>query len=90
MLEAIPKEDSYTGFQARKAVLPKGITHKQSHYAQTVADNPEIVEKVIEEAIEKGAVPTTEEVYTRIKKQEKMNNRETALPVTDLDIKRNI
>uniref|UniRef100_A0A6M3IDG8 Uncharacterized protein n=1 Tax=viral metagenome TaxID=1070528 RepID=A0A6M3IDG8_9ZZZZ len=69
MLEAIPKEDSYTGFQARKAVLPKGITHKQSHYAQTVADNPEIVEKVIEEAIEKGAVPTTKEVLKEVAKE---------------------
>lgn len=37
MLEKIPKKESYTGFQKRKAVVPKDITYKQSHYAQELA-----------------------------------------------------
>lgn len=46
LLKAIPKEESYTGFQQRKAVLLEGITHKQSHYAQILADNPDVIEEV--------------------------------------------
>jgi hypothetical protein len=34
----------------RTKVLPEGITKKQSHYAQTLADHPDIIEEVIIEA----------------------------------------
>ena len=38
--------------------LPPGITHKQSHYAQLLANNIEIVEKVIREAKQEEDIPT--------------------------------
>ena len=38
--------------------LPDGIGHKQSHYAQLLANNIEIVEKVIREAKQEEDIPT--------------------------------
>jgi len=37
---------SMDGKRGSKKTLPEGITHKQSHYFQKLADNPEIVEQV--------------------------------------------
>lgn len=37
LLRGIDKRESYTDFQRRKPVLPLGITHRQSFYAQKLA-----------------------------------------------------
>ena len=50
--------------------LPEGITHKQSHVAQKIADNPTIVEEVIKDAEEYEDIPTKFEVLRRIKNKE--------------------
>ncbi len=47
LLDAIPKAgNTLTSTGGRKATLPKNVTHKQSHQAQTVSKNPEIVQAV--------------------------------------------
>ena len=40
--------------QIEQNPLPDGITKKQSHYAQQLSKNPEIVEEVKQQAREKG------------------------------------
>lgn len=37
--------------------LPEGITHKQSHFAQTLASHPEEIEEAIREARENEDIP---------------------------------
>jgi len=54
--------------------LPKGITHKQSHYAQQLADNKDIIEEVIEEAKEHEDIPTKREVIRKIKEKKVHQN----------------
>jgi hypothetical protein len=51
--------------------LPPEITHKQSHQAQTLAHNQEIVEQAKAEARETGEIPTASKVYTLIKDKTK-------------------
>jgi len=51
--------------------LPEGITHKQSHFFQTLAANPEIVEQVKAEAIENDDLPTRTEVLRKVKEKDK-------------------
>ena len=50
--------------------LPPGVSHKTSHQAQTIASNPEIVEKAIAKAIEEEKIPTPDYVYKLIKRDE--------------------
>jgi len=50
--------------------LPKDITHKTSHKAQTIDDNPEIVQAAIDAAIKADTLPTTAQVYKLAKKKE--------------------
>ena len=45
--------------------LPEGITRKQSHYAQQIAQNPDLVEKTIAEAEEMEDIPTKREVMEK-------------------------
>jgi len=53
MLERIkPKYD--LGSKGRTKTLPSGINKKQSHYAQQLSRNPDIVEEVKQKAREKG------------------------------------
>jgi hypothetical protein len=40
-----------------KEQLPEGISRKQSHYAQTLADNIDTIEEVIQEAHENEESP---------------------------------
>jgi hypothetical protein len=47
-----PAGNNLTSSGGRKVTLPQGITHKQSHFFQTMASNPEIVEQVKIEAAE--------------------------------------
>lgn len=51
--------------------LPEGITKKQSHIAQKIADNLTIIEEVIKDAEEYEDIPTKFEVLKRIKIKEK-------------------
>jgi len=48
--------------------LPSGITKKDSHIAQQIAKNPEIVQRVIENAREKKEIPTVHKVLQEIKR----------------------
>jgi hypothetical protein len=46
LLKGIDKKESYTGLPStggRKLSLPKGISHKQSHYFQALAENKEVM-----------------------------------------------
>ena len=47
------KTKEYGSLGGTIPTLPEGITKKQSHEAQQLADNPEIIQEVIEEAKEK-------------------------------------
>lgn len=60
MLEAIPPQSSQAG---RLPTLPPDITYKQSHKAQTLSRNADIVEQVKSEARDKGVIPTADHVY---------------------------
>lgn len=42
--------------------VSEGITKKQSHYAQTLADNIDTIEEVIKEAKDKEEIPTRYDV----------------------------
>jgi len=46
----IPDGSGKGTFGGREKTLPDGISKKQSHYAQTLADNSEVIEDVLEEA----------------------------------------
>jgi len=49
LLEGIDKKQSYEGLTStggRKPILPQGISHKESHQAQTIANYPEVVEEL--------------------------------------------
>lgn len=52
LLKEIPNKKATSGSGSRS--LPEGITHKQSHYCQTLANNKEIVEQVKTEAMKCG------------------------------------
>jgi 16S rRNA G966 N2-methylase RsmD len=73
ILEAIPAniESSGRGTIEKKTSLPPNVTKKQSHQAQTIAKNKEIVEKVKLEARKQGVLPTASSVYTLIKSKSK-------------------
>jgi len=49
--------------------LPSGITKKESHKAQTIAKNPEVVQKVIALAKEEKRIPTPNEVVKAVNKK---------------------
>jgi len=53
--------------------LPVGITHKQSHYFQTLADNKDVIEEVKADAEIEEDLPTRMEVLRRVKEREKEN-----------------
>lgn len=55
----------------RDTTLPPTITKKESHRAQTLASNPDIVERIKEQAKKQKRIPTLEEAYQEIKKEEK-------------------
>jgi 16S rRNA G966 N2-methylase RsmD len=78
ILEAIPRSESARSSRAgiSSTVLPANVTHKQSHQAQTIAKNKEIVEKVKLEARKKGVLPTASSVYTLIKSKSKTDRIE--------------
>lgn len=59
-----------------KKSLPQGITHKQSHYFQTLAENKDVIEQVKAEAKENDDLPTRTEVLRRVKEAEKETRRD--------------
>lgn len=54
-----------------RSSLPEGISWKQSHIAQKIADNIPIIEEVIKDAEQYEDIPTKYEVLRRIKDKEK-------------------
>ena len=70
-----PKYDSHNGLtvsgHGSKKSLPEGITKYQSHEAQQLARNPELIEEVIDEAIEKKEIPTKRQVLEKIPKKKR-------------------
>lgn len=57
--------------RAGKRQLPKGITYKQSFYAQQLAANPKAIEETIEDAIEKEKIPFRSNVLKMIYRDKK-------------------
>ncbi len=55
-----------------------GITKKQSHYFQILAENPEIIEQVKAEAVENDDLPTRTEVLRRVKEKDIKQRRQEA------------
>jgi N6-adenosine-specific RNA methylase IME4 len=84
LLKDIPNVKAASG--AGRCSLPEGITHKQSHFFQTLADNPEVVEQVKAEAKENDDLPTRTEVLRRVKEKDreekynKLKNNKMELP----------
>lgn len=66
LLKAIPDKKASSGRGTRS--LPQNISKKDSHYAQTLADNRGIVEEVKKEAKRKGEIATKTEVLIRSSK----------------------
>ncbi len=75
LLREIPKSgkktDDHSSKRGSMVSLPKGITHKESHIAQTIARYPEIIEEVKLIAKKQERVHTIEEVYKEIRKRKK-------------------
>jgi N6-adenosine-specific RNA methylase IME4 len=71
MLAAMPLSEKRASSARELATLPPTITKKESHQAQTLARHPEVVEMVKLQAVVKGQLPTAQEVYKEIKKQER-------------------
>jgi N6-adenosine-specific RNA methylase IME4 len=72
-----PKRDKQSSTQRTSLPsLPDGITKKQSHYAQELADNKNVIEEVIEIAIKKEDIPTSMKVFRKIKETKRQEKRE--------------
>ena len=70
LIKETDKQKSYTGFGRRKAVLPEGITHKQSSAFQILDANKDIIEQVKADAEAEDDIPTRTEVLRRVKEKE--------------------
>jgi len=71
--------------------LPDGITKKQSHHAQTLAEHSDIIEEVIQDAIKSEDIPTKTEVLQRIKQAKmveshKRKHNELTLPTGKFNV----
>ncbi len=66
--ELIKPLSNPTASREGRRQLPEGITHKQSHYAQQLADHKEEIQQEIAEAIEHQDIPTKRGVLKRIQK----------------------
>jgi len=65
LLISIPNKEASSARGTRS--LPSGINKKESHYAQEIHRNPEIVHNVIAKAIDKNDIATRHEVLKAIK-----------------------
>ncbi|MFH1737664.1 MAG: hypothetical protein ABIH23_01560, partial [bacterium] len=84
-INPIPDSSQKGTFGGSAPSLPPGITKKESHQAQTLAKNPEIVELVKAQARERDEIPTAREVYREIKdvkKKEKKINEDILVQET--------
>jgi hypothetical protein len=83
MLKGIPKTGRTVGYGSSGGTipsLPPDITKKQSHVAQTLSRNPNVVEQAKVEAREKGEIVTASKVYQLIKgKQEAVQEPSDAM-----------
>ena len=70
LLEAIKPKRSKQGSSQRTSLqtLPKNTTKKQSHNAQVISRNPEIVKQVKKEARKKDTLPTAAIVLKKVKR----------------------
>jgi len=60
-----------TASRAGRRQLPSGITHKQSHYAQELSKNIDVIDEVIEKAVENKEVPRRSDVIREIYKKKR-------------------
>jgi 16S rRNA G966 N2-methylase RsmD len=70
--ELLPKAERLGSTRGTKW-LPEGITKKQSHFFQTLADNKDVIEEVKADAEIEEDLPTRMEVLRRVKEREKEN-----------------
>jgi len=71
MLAAIPKQGKtieYGSSGGTIPTLPSTITKKESHYSQTIAKNPDVVEKIKVKARNEGFIPTAKDVLKAVQK----------------------
>jgi len=74
---AIPSLSEKRASSAKKlATLPPTISKKESHIAQTIAKNPDIVETVKAKAKEKGELATTKDVIKAVKQKKKEESKQ--------------
>ncbi len=57
-----------TGSSGGTSLQDKNITKKESHYAQTIAKNPQVVEEVKKKAKVEGRIPTTQDVVKEVQR----------------------
>jgi len=67
---------SMDGKRGSQKSLPEGTTHKQSHQAQQISENREIIKEVIKEAEIKEDVPTRGAVLKKIKEQKRAERKQ--------------
>ena len=87
MLEKIDRKPLPDGstkrtFGGSEKTLPLGITKKESHFAQTIAKNPIIVETVKQKARDEGFIPTSKDVLKAV--QKKKQDEQKAQPLEPL------
>lgn len=64
MIEVIPGKKASSG--GGTCSLPKGVTKKDSHFAQQLSKNEEVIADVVAEAREKGEIPVRQKVLRQI------------------------
>ena len=83
LLDGIDKSKSYTGFQQRNSVLPPGITKKQSHYAQELSKNSEIIDQIIDSAIKHKEIPRRRDVLKAIQDRKRETEKKELLSLPE-------
>lgn len=76
-----PRGNTSLGYQGRTKTLPPTITKKESHIAQSISRNPELVQEVVERAKENKEIPTTREVLEEIQIRIKQAHRKKPEPL---------
>jgi hypothetical protein len=77
--EIEPKRDKQSSTQRTSlSSLPNGITHKQSHFAQTLADHKDVIEEVIQEAKDNEDIPTRTQVLQKIEIKKRKHDKPLA------------
>lgn len=84
MIEKIPKPKftkQINGSKERttEKSLPPTVTKKESHFAQTIAKNPEVVEEVKKKARDDGFIPTAQNVLKAVQKKKQEEQKSESL-----------